>query len=75
MAAEQKKVILETSMGQVEIELYWDHAPKTCQNFYELARRGYYNGISFHRVIADFMIQGKRSIRFFEVLIAEMNNL
>lgn len=40
------------------IELYWDHAPKTCKNFAELARRGYYNGTIFHRIIADFMIQG-----------------
>ncbi|KAF7727768.1 heme binding [Apophysomyces ossiformis] len=58
MANEEKKVILDTSMGQVQIELYWKHAPKTCQNFYELAKRGYYNGVSFHRIIPDFMIQG-----------------
>ncbi|CAO3614697.1 unnamed protein product [Cunninghamella echinulata] len=44
--------------GPIEIELYWNHAPKTCKNFYELAKRGYYDGVSFHRVIADFMIQG-----------------
>ena len=46
------------SMGMVELELYWKHAPKTCCNFAELARRGYFNGIKFHRVIKDFMIQG-----------------
>ena len=40
------------------IELYWRHAPNTCRNFAELARRGYYNGIKFHRIIKDFMIQG-----------------
>ncbi|KAG8863076.1 heme binding [Tulasnella sp. 330] len=51
-------VVLETSMGQVTLELYWDHAPKTCKNFSELARRGYYNGLVFHRIIPDFMIQG-----------------
>ncbi|KAG8883504.1 heme binding [Tulasnella sp. 331] len=45
-------------MGQVTLELYWDHAPKTCKNFSELARRGYYNGLVFHRIIPDFMIQG-----------------
>jgi len=45
-------------MGKVVIELYWHHAPKTCRNFAELARRGYYNGTKFHRIIADFMIQG-----------------
>ena len=40
------------------MELYWKHAPKTCQNFIELARRGYYDGVPFHRIIAGFMIQG-----------------
>ena len=40
------------------MELYWKHAPSTCKNFAELARRGYYNGIKFHRIIKDFMIQG-----------------
>ena len=40
------------------MELYYKHAPKTCQNFLELARRGYYDGVPFHRIIADFMIQG-----------------
>ncbi|KAK9380281.1 cyclophilin-like domain-containing protein [Kockiozyma suomiensis] len=51
-------VMLETSMGAITIELYYAHAPKTCKNFYELARRGYYNGTIFHRIIPDFMIQG-----------------
>ncbi|KAK2466678.1 hypothetical protein APHAL10511_000936 [Amanita phalloides] len=51
-------VILETSLGDVQLELYWDHAPRTCKNFAELTKRGYYNGLGFHRVIADFMIQG-----------------
>ncbi|VDD87864.1 unnamed protein product [Enterobius vermicularis] len=46
------------SMGSVSIELYWDHAPKTCRNFAELARRGYYNNTIFHRIIAGFMVQG-----------------
>ncbi|KAJ3380380.1 heme binding [Lobulomyces angularis] len=51
-------VILETSAGKIEIELYWAHAPKTCKNFFELARKGYYNKTIFHRIIPDFMIQG-----------------
>lgn len=38
--------------------MYWKHAPVTCCNFAELSRRGYYNGLKFHRVIKDFMIQG-----------------
>lgn len=51
-------VTLHTTHGDVTLELYYKHAPKTCQNFFELARRGYYDGVVFHRVIADFMIQG-----------------
>ncbi|KAL0588751.1 Peptidyl-prolyl cis-trans isomerase-like 1 [Plecturocebus cupreus] len=51
-------VYLETSMGIIVLELYWKHAPKTCKNFAELARRGYYNGTKFHRIIKDFTIQG-----------------
>lgn len=45
-------------MGTMGIELYWEHAPRTCQNFAELARKGYYNNTIFHRIIRDFMIQG-----------------
>jgi len=45
-------------MGQITIELYWDHAPETCRNFAELCRRGYYNNTKFHRIIRNFMIQG-----------------
>eukprot|EP01132_Coremiostelium_polycephalum_P000890 gene890-1114_t len=51
-------VVLETTLGNITLELYWDHAPKTCKNFAELAKRGYYNNITFHRLIRDFMIQG-----------------
>eukprot|EP01095_Lingulamoeba_sp_RSL-Kostka_P018182 TRINITY_DN985_c3_g1_i1.p1 TRINITY_DN985_c3_g1~~TRINITY_DN985_c3_g1_i1.p1 ORF type:complete len:158 (-),score=44.51 TRINITY_DN985_c3_g1_i1:49-522(-) len=53
-----KKVLLETNYGDIIIELYWDHAPKTCHNFYELAKKGYYNDVIFHRIIKNFMIQG-----------------
>ncbi|CAO3674527.1 unnamed protein product [Rhizopus microsporus] len=58
MSGRRDNVILDTSMGSIHIELYWDHAPRTCKNFYELAKKGYYDGVSFHRIIADFMIQG-----------------
>ncbi|EGN95681.1 hypothetical protein SERLA73DRAFT_60504 [Serpula lacrymans var. lacrymans S7.3] len=51
-------VVLETSLGDIQLELYWNHAPRTCKNFSELASRGYYNGVAFHRIIADFMVQG-----------------
>ncbi|CAG9467540.1 unnamed protein product [Pedinophyceae sp. YPF-701] len=52
------RVELETSMGSVEVELYIDHAPKTTKNFIELTKSGYYDGVVFHRIIRDFMIQG-----------------
>ena len=42
---------------QVMVELYWKHAPKTCQNFASLAARGYYNNTKFHRIIPGFMVQ------------------
>ncbi|KAI5816588.1 cyclophilin type peptidyl-prolyl cis-trans isomerase [Pyronema omphalodes] len=51
-------VTLDTSMGSITLELYYDHAPKTCKNFETLVSRGYYNGCPFHRVIPNFMIQG-----------------
>ncbi|KAK4461361.1 cyclophilin-like domain-containing protein [Cladorrhinum samala] len=51
-------VALETSMGTIIVELYHEHAPKTCKNFAALAERGYYSDVIFHRIIKDFMIQG-----------------
>ncbi|KFA47862.1 hypothetical protein S40293_06453 [Stachybotrys chartarum IBT 40293] len=51
-------VVLETSMGSLTVELYTTHAPKTCENFVGLARRGYYNATIFHRIIPNFMVQG-----------------
>ncbi|AGI09347.1 peptidylprolyl isomerase [Xanthomonas citri] len=48
----------DTSRGPIVVELYPDKAPLTVANFVNLAKRGFYNGLSFHRVIADFMIQG-----------------
>ncbi|CAI0462569.1 unnamed protein product [Linum tenue] len=52
------EVTLETSMGAFAVELYYKHAPKTCRNFLELSRRGYYDGVKFHRIIKDFIVQG-----------------
>jgi len=49
---------IETARGTIEIELAPQHAPKTVNNFVFLAREGYYDGITFHRVIGDFMVQG-----------------
>ncbi|OGX26053.1 MAG: peptidylprolyl isomerase [Omnitrophica WOR_2 bacterium GWF2_38_59] len=52
------KVILETNQGDIEIQLFTSIAPKTCENFLGLIEKGYYDGIIFHRVIKNFMIQG-----------------
>jgi len=49
---------LHTSHGAVSVELYPDDAPKTVDNFTRLAREGFYDGVIFHRVIPDFMVQG-----------------
>ncbi|MCK9367322.1 MAG: peptidylprolyl isomerase [Metallibacterium scheffleri] len=47
-----------TARGPIRVELFADKAPLTVANFVNLVRRGYYDGLNFHRVIADFMIQG-----------------
>jgi len=65
-----ESVVLETSLGIIQLELYWDHAPRvclsfpnstieptagffqTCENFAQLTKRGYYNGVVFHRIVA-----------------------
>jgi len=51
-------VVLETTQGNIELQLYPDKTPKTCENFVGLVQKGYYNGLTFHRVIKGFMIQG-----------------
>jgi len=48
----------DTDRGPIRIELYPDKAPLTVANFVNLAQRGFYNGLNFHRVINDFMVQG-----------------
>jgi len=49
---------MQTNHGAIEIELFADDAPKTVENFVKLSRDGFYDGVIFHRVIPDFMIQG-----------------
>lgn len=49
---------IKTNMGEMTFKLFDESTPKTVTNFIELAKKGYYNGIIFHRVISDFMIQG-----------------
>lgn len=53
-----RKAVLETNRGTIKFELLEEDAPKTTENFRLLADRGYYNGVIFHRVIENFMIQG-----------------
>ena len=52
------RIIVHTDKGQIEGTLFASKTPMTCANFLNLAKRGYYNGIKFHRVIPKFMIQG-----------------
>ncbi|WP_179396017.1 peptidylprolyl isomerase [Lacticaseibacillus absianus] len=55
---EGPKATMVTNMGTITLALFKDQAPKTVENFIGLAKKGYYDGITFHRVIPDFMIQG-----------------
>ncbi len=50
--------VMHTNMGDIAIRLFPEKTPKTCENFMTHAKNGYYNGLIFHRVIRDFMIQG-----------------
>jgi len=61
MTLEENEILvaqINTSMGDIEIELFVDKTPKTVENFVGLATKGYYDGVIFHRIIKDFMIQG-----------------
>jgi peptidyl-prolyl cis-trans isomerase B (cyclophilin B) len=52
-----KVATIETSRGTIKVQLFADKTPKTVKNFEDLATKGFYNGLKFHRVIADFMVQ------------------
>lgn len=54
----QYRVTMETSKGTIEIQLYPEFAPKTVNSFVFLVKEGFYDGVSFHRVISNFVIQG-----------------
>lgn len=56
--AQSSIAMIDTSMGDIKIKLYTEKAPITAKNFIDLAKSGYYDGLTFHRVIPDFMIQG-----------------
>jgi cyclophilin family peptidyl-prolyl cis-trans isomerase len=57
-STEMTVAVIKTNMGTIEIELFAKETPKTVENFVGLANKGYYNGVIFHRVIDNFMIQG-----------------
>jgi cyclophilin family peptidyl-prolyl cis-trans isomerase len=57
-AAAHPRVVLETSKGNIVVELYQDKAPKTVKNFLDYVKAGFFNGTIFHRVIPNFMVQG-----------------
>ena len=52
------RAIIATEKGDIEVQLYTNDAPKAAQNFIDLAKKGYYDDVIFHRVIPDFVIQG-----------------
>src|SRR5512147_2963444 len=56
--ATQPRAVIETKFGEIEIEFLADKAPGHVKNFLDLARKGFYDGTTFHRVIPGFMIQG-----------------
>ncbi|TMW74073.1 peptidylprolyl isomerase [Alteribacter natronophilus] len=58
VAGDEREVIMRTSMGEIHLKLFPEQAPKTVENFLTHAEDGYYEGIIFHRVLEDFMIQG-----------------
>ena len=55
---DESRATIKTSMGDVVLEFLNDKAPRTAENFVKLASKGFYDGLTFHRVIKDFMIQG-----------------
>ena len=56
--AKGPKATIKTNHGDIVIQLFPEQAPKTVENFITLAKQGYYDGVTFHRVIPEFMIQG-----------------
>jgi len=54
----ESRAVLKTSMGDITIAFLVDKAPRTCEHFVRLARQGFYDGLTFHRVIKDFIVQG-----------------
>jgi peptidylprolyl isomerase domain and WD repeat-containing protein 1 len=57
LSEKQNEVVLQTTMGDIQVLLYLEDCPKTCENFIKLVKKSYYNGMIFHRVIKGFMNQ------------------
>ena len=57
-AKDAEVIVMKTSMGTIKLRLFPEKAPKTVENFVTHAKEGYYDGLTFHRVINGFMIQG-----------------
>ena len=57
-AVQEVSAVMHTSKGDIKLRLFADKAPVTVANFVNLAKRGFYDGLTFHRVIPDFMVQG-----------------
>jgi peptidyl-prolyl cis-trans isomerase B (cyclophilin B) len=51
-------VVIETGFGNIELELFWKETPKTALNFLKLVHKGFYDGLTFHRIVPNFVIQG-----------------
>ena len=60
------KVLLETSVGEIEIELWARECPKACRNFVQLCMERYYDKTKFHRIVRDFIAQGKLNSDYIE---------
>ena len=58
MAGDSIKAIIQTDKGEISLQLFENDAPNTVENFVKLAKDGFYDGLTFHRVIPDFVIQG-----------------
>jgi peptidyl-prolyl cis-trans isomerase B (cyclophilin B) len=54
----ESRAIIKTSMGDLTLEFLTDKAPRTCEHFVKLARQGFYDGLTFHRILKDFVLQG-----------------
>ncbi|MGO1434110.1 MAG: peptidylprolyl isomerase [Canibacter sp.] len=58
MAIHTAVATISTNLGDIKVNLFGDHAPKTVKNFVDLSEKGFYDGVIFHRIIPNFMIQG-----------------